>query len=88
MFSWLLTLKMHDQSDSPKESAMAVAALKRKLEPELKTYHATMLVTRAEEWCVEAESVEEARELLAAGLGHRCHLGDRLHFEVEGLEDE
>ena len=67
---------------------MAVAALKRKPEPELKTYHATMLVTRAEEWCVEAESVEEARELLAAGLGHRCHLGDRLHFEVEGLEDE
>jgi hypothetical protein len=79
---------MHDQSDSPKESAMAVAALKRTLEPKLKTYHATMLVTRAEEWCVEAESVEEARELLAAGLGHRCHLGDRLHFEVEGIEDE
>ena len=67
---------------------MAVAALKRMSEPELKTYHATMLVTRAEEWCVEAESVEEARELLAAGLGHRCHLGDRLHFEVEGIEDE
>ena len=39
---------------------MAVAALKRKPEPELKTYHATMLVTRAEEWCVEAESPEEA----------------------------
>ena len=67
---------------------MAVAALKPKPIPELKTYHATMLVTRAEEWCVEAESVEEARELLAAGLGHRCHLGDRLHFEVEGIEDE
>jgi hypothetical protein len=67
---------------------MAVAALKRKLEPELKTYHATMLVTRAEEWCVEAESVEEALELLAAGLGHRCHLGDRLHFEVESIGDE
>ena len=62
---------------------MAVAALKRKPEPELKTYHATMLVTRAEEWCVEAESPEEARELLAAGLGHRCHLGERVQFEVE-----
>jgi len=47
---------------------MAVAWLKRKPEPELKTYHATMLVTRAEEWCVEADSPEEARELLAAGL--------------------
>ena len=46
---------------------MAVALLKRKLEPELKTYHATILVTRAEEWCVEAESPEEARELLSRG---------------------
>jgi hypothetical protein len=65
---------------------MAVAALKRMSEPELKTYHATVMVTRAEEWCVEAESPEEARELLAAGLGHRCHLGERLQFEVEGVE--
>ncbi len=77
---------MHGQSDSPKESAMAVAALKRMSEPELKTYHATVMVTRAEEWCVEAESPEEARELLAAGLGHRCHLGERVQFEVESLE--
>jgi hypothetical protein len=77
---------MHGQSDSPKESAMAVAALKRMPEPELTTYHATMLITRAEEWCVEAESPEEARELLAAGLGHRCHLGERVQFEVESLE--
>jgi hypothetical protein len=65
---------------------MAVAALKLKLEPQLKTFHATMLVTRAEEWCVEAESPEEARELLSAGLGHRCHLGERLQFEVESVE--
>jgi hypothetical protein len=67
---------------------MAVAALKRIPVPELKTYHATMLVTRAEEWCVEAESPEEARELLAAGVGHRCHLGERVQFEVESVEDE
>jgi len=66
---------------------MAVAALKGKPEPELRTYHATMLVTRAEEWCVDAESPEEARELLAAGIGHRCHLGDRLQFEVENVEE-
>ena len=64
------------------------AALKRKPGPELRTYHATMLVTRAEDWCVEAESPEEARELLAAGLGHRCHLGERVQFEVESVEDE
>jgi hypothetical protein len=70
---------------------MAVATLKRKPEPdpppELKTYHATMLVTRAEEWCVEAQSPEEACELLAQGLGHRCHLGERLQFEVESVEN-
>ena len=69
---------------------MAGAATKRKpdsdAQPELKTFHATVLVTRAEEWCVEAESPEEAHELLAQGLGHRCHLGERLQFEVEGVE--
>jgi hypothetical protein len=31
-------------------------------------FHAIMLVTR--EWCVEAETAEEARELLAACHGH------------------
>ena len=44
-------------------------------------------VTRAEEWCVEAETAEEARELLAQGCGHRCHLGDRLHAEVQELDE-
>jgi hypothetical protein len=70
-----------------KRASMAVTALKRKPEAELKTYHATVVVTRAEEWCVEAESPEEARELLAAGLGHRCHLGERIQFEVESVEE-
>lgn len=64
---------------------MAVAALK--LKPKLRTFHATVHVTRAEEWCVEAESVEEARQLLASGLGHRCHLGDCLYLDVERIED-
>ena len=63
---------------------MGVAALK--LKPKLKMFHATMHVTRAEEWCVEAETAEEARELLGAG-GHRCHLGECLHAEVECVED-
>jgi hypothetical protein len=58
------------------------------LKPKLKTFHATMHVTRAEEWCVEAESAEEARELLAAGEGHRCHLGDRLHVVVDNVLDD
>jgi hypothetical protein len=63
---------------------MAVAALKQK--PELKTYHATMRVTRVEEWCVEAESAEEARQLLHAGEGYRCQLGDCVHVEVDELD--
>jgi len=61
---------------------MAVAALK--LKPKLKTFHATVHVTRVEEWCVEAETAEEARELLAAG---GCQIGDCINIEVEGVED-
>jgi hypothetical protein len=63
---------------------MAVAALKQK--PSLKMFYATMLVTRAEEWCVEAETADEARELFGSGAGHRCHLGDCVHLEVERIE--
>ncbi len=55
--------------------------------PKLKTFHATVVVTRAEEWCVEAETEDEARAMLAAGQGYRCHTGDRLHLEVETLDD-
>jgi hypothetical protein len=40
---------------------MTVAALKQK--PILKTFHATVHVTRTEPWCIEAEAAEEAREL-------------------------
>jgi hypothetical protein len=53
-----------------------------------RTYHATMVVTRTEEWCVEASNAEEARALLAAGQGHRCHLGDCLSVEMEQLLDD
>ena len=70
---------------------MAVAALKQRPAPAPasapKMFHATMLVTRAEEWCVEAGCAQEARELLAAGQGHRCHLGDCVQFEVERVEE-
>jgi hypothetical protein len=65
---------------------MAVAALK--LKPKLKLFHATMHVTRVEEWCVEAETAEEARALLASGAGHRCHIGDRMHAEVQNVLDD
>jgi hypothetical protein len=53
----------------------------------LKTFYATMVVTRVEDWCVEAETSEEARALLAAGQGHRCKLGDCVHVELDAMED-
>ena len=53
----------------------------------LKTFHATMQVVRVEEWCVEAETAEEARALLASGQGHRCSAGDCLHVDLNSLHD-
>jgi 2-methylisocitrate lyase-like PEP mutase family enzyme len=47
-----------------------------------------MLVTRVEEWCVEAKTIEEARALLAAGAGHRCTPGERVQAEIEDFLDE
>ena len=49
------------------------------------TYHATMLVTRAEEWCVEAASPEEAKALLEKGEGHRCSPGEIFCVELGNL---
>ena len=34
-----------------------------------------------------AETAEEARELLAACHGHRCHVDDRVHLEVHRVKD-
>ena len=53
----------------------------------LKTFHATMHVVRTEEWCVEAESADEARALLAAGFGHRCTAGECLSADIETLHE-
>ena len=63
---------------------MPAAATKRKL----RLFHANMIVTRIEEWCVEAETAEQARELLTAGDGHRCHIGDRIHAEIQNVRDD
>jgi hypothetical protein len=49
------------------------------------TYHATMLVTRAEEWCVDAASPEEAKALLEKGEGHRCAPGEIFCVELGDL---
>jgi hypothetical protein len=57
-------------------------------QPKPRTFHAVVHVTRAEQWCVEAETEEEARALLASGYGHRCDAGERLHVELERIETD
>jgi hypothetical protein len=56
--------------------------------PEPRLFHARMLVTRLEEWCIEAQTAEEARALLASGKGHRCAPGESVQVELDGLLDE
>lgn len=51
-------------------------------------FHASMQVLRMEKWCVEAESADEARALLASGAGHRCTPGESLHVEFGHLIDD
>ena len=63
-------------------------ARKIKAKSQIKTFHATMLVTRAEEWWVEAASPQEAQALLAAGEGHRAAIGERLHVEIDTMVEE
>jgi hypothetical protein len=62
-----------------------VCRAKAEAEPQTKIFHATMLITRAEEWWVEAESLEEAQALLAAGRGHRGAAGELLHVELDAV---
>ena len=50
-------------------------------------FHASVAVTRIEDWCVEAEAEQEARELLASGQGERLAIGDCVHLEVAELSD-
>ena len=59
-----------------------------KLRVQPRLFHARMLVTRAEEWCVEAETPEEARALLASGAGHRCSPGESVQIEFETLLED
>jgi hypothetical protein len=66
----------------------ARTALKPIANNKTRLFHARMLVTRLEEWCVEAETPEEARALFAAGAGHRCTPGDSIHAELDALIEE
>jgi len=56
--------------------------------PKPRLFHARMVVTRVEKWCVEAETPEEARTLLTSGAGHRCTSGESVQIELEQLIDE
>jgi hypothetical protein len=70
----------------PELEMSAVRKLKPKPQP--KVFHAAMLVTRAEEWWVEADTAEEVRALLASGRGHHAALGERVHVELEELFED
>jgi hypothetical protein len=50
-------------------------------------FHAKMVVMRVEEWCVEAESAEEAETLFSGGGGHRCSPGESVLVEFDSLLD-
>ena len=66
----------------------AQSALRRASKVKTRLFHARMLVTRVEEWCVEAQSSEEARMLLAAGLGERCTPGESVQVELDSVLDD
>jgi hypothetical protein len=72
----------NNEAKSETES-MARSAAKRKR----KLFYATVQVTRVEDWCVEAESAEEARALLASGEGERFRLGDCVHLEIQDVSE-
>jgi hypothetical protein len=52
-----------------------------------KVFYASLQVTRVEDWCVEAETEEEARVLLTSGGGERCGIGDCVYLEVRKLSE-
>ena len=52
-----------------------------------RTFYATLLVTRMEQWSIEAATADEARELLSSGAGDRYGAGERVHVEVEQISE-
>jgi hypothetical protein len=67
---------------------MPATARKLRPTPAPRVFHATVLVTRVEQWWVEAETAEEARELLGSGHGHRHALGECVDVEIEAIFDD
>jgi len=64
---------------------MPVLALKR--EPQRKMFYGTMHVTRVEEWCIEAESAEEARKFMNNGQVELPQTGKCLHRHHMSIEE-
>lgn len=56
--------------------------------PKPQLFHARMLVTRVEEWCVDAHSAAEARTLFESGAGHKCAPGESVSAELEQLLED
>jgi hypothetical protein len=52
-----------------------------------KVFYASVQVTRVEDWCVEAETAEEARALLASGEGQRLGIGDCVYLEIRDVNE-
>jgi hypothetical protein len=52
-----------------------------------KIFHATMHVTRVEEWFVEAETVEMAKWLLERGQGERAQVGECVQLELTDISE-
>ena len=50
-----------------------------------KLFHATVQVTRTEEWFVEADDKEQARTRLEDGDGQRAGVGECVNFEIDAL---
>ena len=75
-------------SDSDPITMPAQSALRRASNAKNRLFHARMLVTRLEEWCVEAETSDQARALLGSGAGHRYAPGESIQVELERLIDE
>jgi len=57
-------------------------------EKKLRTFYATMQVTRLEQWWVEAENPAEAKALLVGGTGHRSTPGECLHVELQDFGED
>jgi len=83
-----MRLHLRIDGDSDAVTMPAQSALRRASDTKTRLFHARMLVTRLEEWCVEAETAEEARMFLAAGAGERCTPGESVQVEIDSILDE